>query len=45
MRIIALFAAGIVAAVAIGLSATAAADDTPTKCVASGDEVGTVVCP
>jgi hypothetical protein len=44
MRIIALFVAGVVAAVAIGLGASAAADDTPTDCVATGDGLGTVDC-
>ena len=44
MRIFAMFAAAIVAAVAIGLGATAAADDTPTDCVATGDQFGTVDC-
>ena len=44
MRIIALYVAGIVAAVVIGLAASAAADDSPGNCVASGDSLGTVVC-
>lgn len=45
MRIIALYVAGVVAAVVIGLAATAVADDSPSDCVASGDQLGTIVCP
>ena len=44
MRIIAIFAVALTAAIGIGAVAAAAADDTPTDCVAVGDGLGTVDC-
>lgn len=45
MRILVVYLAGVVVAVLIGLAAVAAADDTPTDCEFTGDQLGTVVCP
>jgi hypothetical protein len=45
MRIVWMFTAALVAAVGIGLGAAVAADDSPSDCVAIGDQLGTVSCP